>query len=629
MKKLMYLFTLILIALCITGCHGKESMGSFVVPTKFDTSRDYEITFWAKNDSNLTQKNIYQQAIDNFQKIYPNIHVTMVSYTDYNQIYNDVITNMATNTTPNVCISYPDNVATYIEGNNVVVPLDSLMADLRYGLGGTQILFDSPTSNEIVPSFLNECIINGEYYCIPYMRSSEALYINEDLVKKLGYSIPDKITWDYVFEVSDAAMAMGTYEEGGKKYYSLNDNTVLIPFIYKSTDNMVIQYLKQKGADYSTKYGDILLFNDTLSEFIIEVCEHVKNGAFDTFSNVSYPGNYLNQGACIFAVDSTAGATWMGGNAPSQDIHKSQLVDFNLVVKEIPQVDVNNPLMISQGPSLCLFNKEDPQEVLASWIFTQYLLTNETQIAYSQTEGYVPVTLKAQNSKDYLDYLSREGENNELYYAGKIQAAKLVLRNLDNTFTTPVFNGSVSLRNAAGDVLEYGVRSTKRKKTVDKEYLETKVYPETIELRRLNQISSVFSKVDTKLEFDSSLEYYERIGEEYYLTTDTSFLDGKNYYILSQRAYEVVGDSEEFDSSKKYYVLEDEKFHRVDISSFENGVTYYTLTNSVSGNAQKNQALGKLPVEAIVLLTSLGVAWVSISVYFILQEIKRRKEMKQ
>ena len=65
--------------------------------------------------------------------------------------------------------------------------------------------------------------------------------------------------------------------------------------------------------------------------------------------------------------------------------------------------------MISQGPSICIFNKSDPQEVLASWLFTQYLLTNDVQIAYSQTEGYVPVTSKAQASAEYQDYLSRAG----------------------------------------------------------------------------------------------------------------------------------------------------------------------------------------------------------------------------
>ena len=67
-------------------------------------------------------------------------------YTDYGKIYNDVITNISTNTTPNVCITYPDHIATYMTGDNVVVPLDSLMTDARYGLAGSELKFDGPST---------------------------------------------------------------------------------------------------------------------------------------------------------------------------------------------------------------------------------------------------------------------------------------------------------------------------------------------------------------------------------------------------------------------------------------------------------------------------------------------------
>ena len=87
-------------------------------------ARNYEITFWAKNDTNKTQTEIYKKAIEDFEELYPNITVNLRLYTDYGKIYNDVITNIATDTTPNVCITYPDHIATYLTGNNVVVPLD-------------------------------------------------------------------------------------------------------------------------------------------------------------------------------------------------------------------------------------------------------------------------------------------------------------------------------------------------------------------------------------------------------------------------------------------------------------------------------------------------------------------------
>ena len=110
----------------------------------------------------------------------------------------------------------------------------------------------------------------------------------------------------------------------------------------------------------------------------------------------------------------------MGTDAPLVDIAPDQLVEFETAVLPVPQFDVDHPQMISQGPSLCIFQKDDPQEVLASWLFAQYLLTNEVQIAYAETEGYVPVTAKAQSDPSYQDYLSRAGEDDE-HYAVKIR----------------------------------------------------------------------------------------------------------------------------------------------------------------------------------------------------------------
>lgn len=79
-----------------------------------------------------------------------------------------------------------------------------------------------------------------------------------------------------------------------------------------------------------------------------------------------------------------------GHPRPLSDISADKLVEFETAVMPIPQFDPDHPQMISQGPSVCVFNKGDPQEVLASWLFTQYLLTNNVQIAYSETEATFP-----------------------------------------------------------------------------------------------------------------------------------------------------------------------------------------------------------------------------------------------
>jgi len=475
------LAVMMIFSLVLCGCHGSRGLDPFEIPSEFDTSRQYEITFWAKNDTNKAQVRVYENAIAGFQTLYPNIKVNLRLYTDYGRIYNDVITNLATNTTPNVCITYPDHIATYMTGTNSVVPLDALVDNAKYGLGGSELLFDGPTESEIVPQFLSEGVIDGVQYALPYMRSTEACYVNKTYVEALGYTLPEVLTWDFVWEVADAASAKN--EEGT---YLLNGQKVMIPFIYKSTDNMMIQMLRQREAGYSNADGEILIFNDTTEEILETVAEHVETGAFSTFKISSYPANFLNAGQCVFAVDSTAGATWMGTDAPLSDIAEEKLVRFETEVMTIPQFDPENPKMISQGPSVCIFNKNDPQEVLASWLFTQYLLTNEVQIGYSQTEGYVPVTTKAQDSEEYRDYLARSGEDNDLHYDVKIKATELLIENTENTFVTPVFNGSASLRDAAGQMIENVTKSINRKETVDDAYFE-KLYADMNSLYRLDQ----------------------------------------------------------------------------------------------------------------------------------------------
>lgn len=465
----------------LAGCHSSAGLDPFVLPEAFDASRAHELTFWAKNDTNRTQARIYQAACDGFHAHYPNITVKVRLYTNYDDIYNDVITNIATRTTPNVCITYPDHIATYLSGQGVVVALDDLITHGKYGLAGRDVAFDGPSAGELIPKFLEECEVAGATYALPYMRSTEACYVNRTLVERLGYELPPVMTWDFIWEVSEAALARkadGTY--------AVNGQSVLIPFIYKSTDNMMIQLLAQADLPYSDAAGQILMFTDETQDILEEIAEHARSRAFSTFKISSYPANFLNAGQCLFAIDSTAGSTWMGSDAPLSDIADEAVVDFETAVLPIPQHDASDPRMISQGPSVCVFNKEDPQEVLASWLFAQYLLTDEVQLAYAKTEGYVPVTTRAQESAAYRDYLSRAGQDDAEHYAIKIAATRLLLERTNETFVTPVFNGSVSLRNAAGQLVEDTVKSARRGERTDDAFFR-QLYRDVRQLYRLGQ----------------------------------------------------------------------------------------------------------------------------------------------
>ena len=448
-KKLLSIIPLALLTLIMSSCHEKINNNNFNIDDnnlKLDESKKYTISFWAKNDGNTNQIAVYDNAIKEFNEYYPNITIEKRNFTSYEDIYRDVLINISTNTTPNVCITYPDNVATYLEGNDIVYNLDGIINNSDYGLGGKKVKFDSINKSDLIDKFYQEGRINNKIYTLPFMRSTEALYINKDYVEELGFEIPDILTWDYVFEICQKA-----YDEKQKEISeNPSADKILYPLIYKSTDNWFITYAKQKNIPYTNNNGEILLFNDKTNEYLQDLNNKFRSGLFSTFKRVSYPGNSFNKWECVMAIDSTAGATWIGSGATSHDAgNTSSSKDFETVVRPVPQVDVNNPMMISQGPSICMFKKENTEEMLASWLFTQFLLTNNVQISYAKTEGYLPVTNKALESDEFKTYLKSDTE-----YSVKLDATKLVLDNINNTFITPVFNGSANTRLAAGYLIE-------------------------------------------------------------------------------------------------------------------------------------------------------------------------------
>ena len=70
-----------------------------------------------------------------------------------------------------------------------------------------------------------------------------------------------------------------------------------------------------------------------------------------------------------------------------------------------------------------------------------------------------------------------------------MDATNLLLDNIENTFVTPVFNGSTDLRNAAGHLIEEVVADAHNKKNANDAYFE-ELFNETTSLYRLDQIQT-------------------------------------------------------------------------------------------------------------------------------------------
>ena len=145
------------------------------------------------------------------------------------------------------------------------------------------------------------------------------------------------------------------------------------------------------------------------------------------------------------SIGSSAGATYQRPSAGSDGKYP-----FEVGIATIPQVDAANPKAISQGPSLCIFQKTNPQEVVASWLFVKYLTTCvEFQAEFSMVSGYVPVIKSVGDHPVYAAYLeSADGGN----YISAL-SVKVGLEQESAYYTSPAFNGSSTARDQVGTLM--------------------------------------------------------------------------------------------------------------------------------------------------------------------------------
>jgi multiple sugar transport system substrate-binding protein len=143
-------------------------------------------------------------------------------------------------------------------------------------------------------------------------------------------------------------------------------------------------------------------------------------------------------------IGSTGGATYQ------QPKQTNGVFEFEVGIAPIPQVDPANPKVISQGPSICIFKDEDPQKVLASWLFVKFLTTNVAfQAEFSMASGYVPVLKSVANNPVYAEFLaSADGGD----YISAL-SAKICLEQESAYYTSPAFNGSSAARDQVGTLL--------------------------------------------------------------------------------------------------------------------------------------------------------------------------------
>ncbi len=447
MKKFLSLLlaTLMLFSLlALTSCDGNDSSsdnagdakGNFTVPEGGYDGSEVTIKFYHTMGQNLRE--VLEIYIAEFNKLYPNIKIDHEQVGGYDDVKSQINTQINVGNQPNIAYCYPDHVAGYNLAK-AVATLDDLIASeitVTRADGTTEILgLTAEQKADFIQGYYNEGAAFGDglMYSMPLSKSTEVLYYNKTFFDKHDLTVPK--TWEEMEEVC-------------KKIKEIDPES--IPLGYDSEANWFITMCEQYGSPYTSATGDKFLFNnDKNIEFVTKFREWYQKG-YVTTQNLyqAYTSGLFTATSgqrCYMCIGSSAGASHQ---IPTKGDDGSY--PFEVDITTIPQVNASNPKVISQGPSLCIFNKTNAQEVVASWLFVKYLTTKvEFQAEFSMASGYVPVIKSVSNNEIYKQFIDSANGYGNL----PALSAKICLEQENAYYTSPAFNGSSVARDQVGALM--------------------------------------------------------------------------------------------------------------------------------------------------------------------------------
>ncbi len=432
-KIIAVLLALAFVLPCVlmTGCGGSKS-------------GNIEVVFYHTMGANL--KAVLLKYIAEFNKVHPEITITEQSIGGYDDVRDQVITELQAGKQPALAYCYPDHVATYLRSRKVV-DLNTYINDPDVGLTAEQI-------NDFIAGYYAEGSSFGDsskMYTLPFSKSTEVMYYNKTFFETNNLSVPDH--W---FSSGDNDTTSMEYVI--KKIKEIEPTS--IPLGYDSEANWFITMTEQLKTPYTAAVDTVedrfLFDNEANYSFVNKFREWYLNGWMTTqkiygaYTSGLFTNSKPNEEGIVIhsyiSIGSSAGATYQCPSASDDGSYP-----FEVSIAEIPQADAAGKKVISQGPSVCMLSQKDKAVNDAAWLFLKFLLTSpEFQAEFSMTSGYVPVLKSAFELPAYKEFLDGAGFDKTGIAA---LSAKICMEQEQSYFTSPAFVGSSDARDQVGELL--------------------------------------------------------------------------------------------------------------------------------------------------------------------------------
>lgn len=431
------------------------------IPTTL-TSDQIVLTLWHSNGSTI--EGALKKYATDFKVLYPNITVNIVKNGDnYDMLRQNTVAAIKGGTLPNIVQGYPDHVAEYIQTNAVI----SANPYIDHPVWGFDPTSATEKFEDILWKYRNEnsqYTTDGEYYSLPFNKSTEVMIYNSDVVNALiaaGKLTEFPKTWQDLFAVSNEFNAVAnTYidQYGTALNLTLVERNLaksqFVPYSYDSEANAFITLLRQWGGQYTglnSERKGVALYDSPEARAMLTYFNTNRNKlTLPANWGSDYASDIFKKGQTFMTIGSTGGAYY---NTPAM-VNGQYLFNFDVAPipynKDLPQFAT----AIQQGTNMSLVATGTDQQKLASWLFLKYLNSNEVQLDFALRTGYQPTRSSVYTTPQYQLLMSGIAQDGITLLQGedlmRAKAAKAAAAQSEILFFDPAFVGSSAIRQGVG-----------------------------------------------------------------------------------------------------------------------------------------------------------------------------------
>jgi sn-glycerol 3-phosphate transport system substrate-binding protein len=332
-----------------------------------------QIEFWQGNGGVIADTT--KRLVEQFNQSQDEVHVNVVSQESVENIGQKLLAAIVGNAVPDVVQLNARFWPAYAY-SKALLPLDDYIKNDR-----------EFKYTDFVDSFVNNTLINGHTYVLPYNRSTMILYYNKDIVKEIGLD-PEKpvSTWD---ELQSAAEKATTTKDGKTERFGYS--TTMPPLYYYSL-------MWSNGGDILSSDNKKVIVDQPEA---IQGLEMYRKMIYESKTMLQPLGGNRDGESEIISFQNGKVAFLLSSTGDLTSIQKN--VKFDLGVAFVPKFK-EYVVPTTSGGNVAIVAKAPKEKQDAAWKFIKFLTAKEQTIYFSQHTGYMPIRKSAVKSSEMQEF---------------------------------------------------------------------------------------------------------------------------------------------------------------------------------------------------------------------------------